>query len=451
MHSSVQVNEPKTPAFVYIIASLSALGGFLFGYDTGVISGALLFIKGAFNLVTFEQEVAVAILLLFAAFAAPFAGKLADAIGRRRTILIAAALFIIGALFMTGAPGFGLFVAGRAVVGLAIGISSFTVPLYISELSPPTIRGLCVSLNQLMVTVGIVVAYIVDLSFAEILSGWRWMLGLSIIPAAILFIAMWFLPETPRWLAKNNHLEQARAIFKKIGNSDKDFDGLVVALEENLRVEKGGLRELFSHRLRRPLMIGMLLAFFQQVTGINTIIYYSPIIFQQVGLDSAVAALWATSSVGVINVLSTLLALWLLDRIGRRPLLIWGISSMIIGLLALGIDWLAPAGEERAIVAIASLMVYIFGFAIGLGPIAWLFIAEIYPLKVRGIAMSCATMVNWGFNFLIALTFLTLIELMGASWTFWLYGLLSLFSLIFVIFWIPETKGKTLEEIERLW
>lgn len=437
------------PPFIFVIAVLSSIGGFLFGYDTGVISGAILLIKQDFFLTPFHEEALIAALLLFAALAAPFAGYLADRFGRRTTILGAALLFSVGALMMAFAPGIEFLIGARSVVGLSIGVVSLTVPLYVSELSPPTVRGFCVSINQLLITVGIVVAYGVDLAFIGT-GNWRLMLGLSIVPSIVLFVAMLFLPETPRWLLRQGKEQQARKIFARMGNTTPQVETLVQQVLLNLHRQVGGIKELLDRKLRAPLIVGMLLALFQQITGINTVIYYAPTIFQLSGLESDQAAIFATVGVGIVNVLMTVVSLYLLDRVGRKPLLITGISGMVVGLFCIGLGWLLP-GIGRTYMAIGSLMIYIAGFAVGLGTVAWLFIAEAYPLRVRGIAMSCGIFVNWIANFVVALTFLTLIDGIGETATFWCYAGLGVCNLLFVIFFVPETKKKTLEQIEAYW
>lgn len=435
--------------FAILMATFAGLGGFLFGYDTGVISGAILFIAKQYHLSSVEQEVVISVLLAGAAVGALFAGRLADRWGRKRVILGAALLFIIGALLFSGAVHISMLIIARAIIGLAIGTASMTVPLFVSELSPSSMRGLCVSINQLLITIGIVVAYGVDYLFAPI-EGWRWMVGLGAFPALLLLWGMAYLPETPRWLLQRGREVEARMVLRRIGYKSDEQNDIVGQVESHL--EKQPSRHLlFSRKMRMPLLIGMGLALFQQVTGINTVIYYAPTLFQMAGVGSASAAILATVGVGVVNVLATLVVLFLLDRVGRKPLLIVGISAMIAALVVLGAVWVLPQGGEAIRHGLGlALMVYIIGFAIGLGPIAWLIIAEIYPLRVRGAAMSCATVTNWGANFLTAMTFLSLIQGIGAGWTFWLYALLSVGSLLFVIRFVPETKGKSLEQLEQL-
>ncbi len=443
------IKRVPVPGFIYVIAAFAGLGGFLFGYDTGAISGALLYIKKDMTLTTFQQELVVAVLLFCAAMSAPFAGISADRFGRKKVVIAAALFFIVGALLMAFTPGYKLLILGRAFVGVAIGFASMTVPLYVAEMSPPNIRGLCVSLNQFLITVGILVAYGVDLSFSGIDGGWRWMLGLPMIPAAILLIAMFFLPESPRWLIKHGHKERAKTIFKKLGMSDIEMEGTLQEISKTASHQKSDFKQLLKPSIRPALVIGILLAVFQQISGINTVIYYAPTLLASIAKETDVAALIATVGIGSVNVFITAIALYLLDRVGRRPLLLVGTSFMIISLIILGMEKWIPHGEEWITwIYNGSLFLYIAGFAIGLGPVAWLFIAEIYPMRIRGVAMSCATFANWAANFIVAITFLSLLNTLGPSLTFWFYAVIAICTFLFIYFYIPETKGKTLEEIE---
>lgn len=277
------------------------------------------------------------------------------------------------------------------------------------------------------------------------------MFGLAVIPAGILATGMIFLPESPRWLLSKGRREKARATLLRIRGATQ-VDREMAEIEETLKIEEPGWGELLKPTIRLALIIGAGLAMFQQITGINTVIYYGPTIFQQAGFASASAAILATVGVGLVNVLLTIVAILLLDRVGRRPLLLVGLAGMIVGLGAMGLAFQFTAHSQTlAWLAVISLMVYVGSFAIGLGPVFWLLIAEIYPLKVRGRAMSIATLSNWGFNLLVASTFLTLVNSMGQSWTFWTYGLVSVLAWIFCYRLVPETKGHTLEEIETHW
>lgn len=445
---SSAIRVSKKSSFLYIVAGISALGGLLFGYDTGVISGALLFIKNDFHLTTFLQEIVVSFLLIGAVIGATLGGIPADRIGRRATIIMSAILFIVGAIGTALAPNVAWLLVGRIVVGIAVGVASFVTPLYISEVSPPQIRGALVSLNQLAITVGIVVSYLVDYALAGI-EGWRWMLGLAAVPAAILAVGMWFMPNSPRWLVSYNRTFQARIVLQRIRGTE-DVDQEIQDIHESL-VEKHSKNwsELLNPSIRPALIVGVGLAAFQQLTGINTVIYYAPTIFQMAGFKSAGVSILATVGVGIVNVLMTLVAIWLIDRVGRRALLLYGIIGMVIGLGTLGLAFqLSALAGALGWIAAGSLMLYIGSFAVSLGPVFWLLVSEIYPLRVRGLGMSAASMVNWGTNLVVALTFLTLIDIVGRPGTFWLYAFVGIGAWIFTYFVVPETKGRTLEDIE---
>jgi len=442
--------QPATSRFVTMISGISALAGLLFGYDTGVISGAILFVRKDFMLSTFEEEIVVSAVLLGAVAGAAFGGKLADALGRRKLLIHVAILFIVGAIGTALAPSPTLLAIGRVVVGIAIGIASFTAPLYISEVSPPAIRGKLVSLNQLMITLGIVVSYLADYGLAG-MEAWRWMFGLAAVPALILLIGLFFVPESPRWLMGRSRDDEARGVLERVRESGNVSIELA-EIKADLSLQEGSWRELLNVSLRRPLIIGIGLAAFQQFTGINTVIYYAPTIFQLAGLHSASAAILATVGVGVVNVLLTIVALRILDRAGRRPLLLWGLVGMVISLGVLGGAFLfASSSSIVAWLAVISLAVYVACFAIGLGPVFWLLIAEIYPLKIRGRAMGVATMMNWGSNLIVALTFLSLLHSLGRPATFWLYAVIGVIAWFFVYRLVPETKGRTLEQIDASW
>jgi SP family galactose:H+ symporter-like MFS transporter len=436
--------------FVTVAAALCALGGLLFGYDTGVISGAILFVKEDFSLAPLAEEAVVSAVLLGALLGAAAGGRLSDRFGRRPVIILAAAVFTLGAIGTALAPVLGWLVAGRIVVGLAIGLASFSSPLYISEVSPPAIRGRLVSLNQLAITLGIVVSYLVGFALAAS-RGWRWMFALAAIPSAALAAGMIIMPESPRWLASRGRTEAATAVLRRIRGT-REVRGELAEIKKSLGRQGGEWRELFAPLVKPALLIGIALAVFQQVTGINTIIYYAPTIFQSAGFRSASAAILATVGVGVVNVAFTVLALLLLDRVGRKPLLLIGLAGMIASLGILGLAFALPGFlASQGWFAVACLMLYVASFAVGLGPVFWLLISEIFPLKIRGLAMGAASVVNWGANLVIALTFLSLSLVLGQSGAFWLYGFISIGALFFTWFLVPETRGRTLEEIEAHW
>jgi sugar porter (SP) family MFS transporter len=339
---------------------------------------------------------------------------------------------------------------GRLVVGIGIGVASFAAPLYISEIAPSEVRGALVSLNQLMITIGIVVSYLIDDLFAGFDQGWRYMFLMGAIPALILGFGMFFLPASPRWLVAKGEEKKARQVLARLNPAELVDKELAAIKQTALNQPKGTWSELAEPWVRPALLVGVGIMFVQQATGINTVIYYAPTIFKMAGFSSDTAAITATLGVGLVNVLFTVVSIRLIDRVGRKPLLSWGLICMIISLLALGgAFWLAKIlGPSLRWVAVGSLFIYIAGFAVSLGPVAWLLIAEIYPLKIRGLAMSLATLSNWVFNLVIAMSFLTITEALGKAQTFWLYALVGLGGWFFCRHLVPETKGSSLEVIE---
>jgi sugar porter (SP) family MFS transporter len=324
--------------------------------------------------------------------------------------------------------------------------------VYISEVSPAEERGWQVSLFQLAITIGIVLAYLVDYAFAAI-QGWRWMFGAAIVPSVVFGLGMWFLPESPRWLVKRGQRDSARAVLMLMrGTSDVGEE--LAEIDEGLARSQthGRWSDLLGPSVRPALTVGVGLAIFQQVTGINTVIYYAPIIIQSTGISSASGAILATVGIGVVNVVMTMVSMRLIDRMGRRPLLLIGIGGMVASLGVLGLVFNVSADTEAfGRLAVISMMVYVASFAISLGPIFWLLISEIYPLEIRSSTEGLAATVNWGSNLLVTLTFLTLVQTLGASGAFWLYGLFAVGAWVFSFYLVPETKGRTLEEIEDFW
>ena len=432
---------------IYMTAGIAALAGLLFGYDTGVISGAILFIKDQFKLVSSAVEVVVSAVLLGAVIGAAFSGAITDRFGRKKVLIVTALLFAIGAIGASLAASVGVIVFFRLIIGIAIGVASYTAPLYISEISPPEMRGALVSLNQLMITCGIVVSYLVD----YVLSGadqWRWMFALGAIPAVILIIGMIALSESPRWLISRNMIAEARVILARVMPQEK-IDAEMRSIQGSLTAKEGSWKELLQPWIRPALIVGIALAFFQQATGINTIIYYAPTIFEFAGFESHKVAILATVGVGVVNVLMTVVAIWFIDRLGRKPLLYIGMTGMAISLGLLGLAFNMPSiTGALKMITVLGVVFYIASFAISLGPIFWLMIAEIYPLNVRGRAMSLATVANWGFNAIVASTFLTLTDKLGKAGTFWFYTIICVIGIAFCYLYVPETKGHSLEEIE---
>lgn len=433
--------------FVYVAAITCALGGLLFGYDTGVISGALLFIKKDLGLSDFLQSLVVSAVLIGAVFGAGSSGALADRFGRRNMALASAVIFFVGALGSAFAPSVAWLVIARIVLGLAVGASTVIVPLYISELSPTNIRGVLTALFQFAITIGIVIAYLVNFAFSG--SGaWRWMLGLAVIPAVILGVGMWFLPDSPRWLVKENRNDEARTVLGRVRNDEDEINREMKSMEEAEQREEAGWGELFKPWVRPMLILGIGLAMGQQLVGINTIIYYAPTIMQSTGLAPGNSIL-ATLVVGIVNVIFTVVAFLLIDRIGRRPLLLIGLSGIILALALLGLSYALPSlAGLRTWLTLAGLILYIMSFAASFGVVLWVVLPEIFPLKVRGSAMGVCTILHWSSNLLVSLTFLPLIGAIGEAATFWGFGVIAIGAFAFVFFLMPETKGRSLEAIE---
>lgn len=446
-------NETKADVkdFIYVAVGVAALGGLLFGYDTGVISGAILFIKTQFSLSSAMEEIVVSAVLVGAVIGAVIGGALTDRFGRRGLIIVAGIIFTVSAIGKAQAPTVTWLIVARIASGLAIGIASFVSPMYIAELVPAKVRGSLVAVNMLAITTGIVVAYLADYALSGI-QGWRYMFGLAALPSIILTVAMWCQPDSPRWLISKSRVDQARRVLQR-ARIDSDVSAEIVDIQKSLGQQSGGgMAGLFRPSLRMPLIVGVGLAVFQQITGINTVIYYAPTIFKFAGITAAGPAILAGAALAMVMWVFHVLAIFLMDRVGRRPLLLTGVAGQIVGLAILGAAFqFQQLASFKSYIAIGGLVIYVACFAFGLGPIFWLMISEIYPLKVRGAAMSVATVANWVMNLLVAVTFLTLVEVLGRPETFWLYGIIAVVAWVFFYLLVPETKGKTLEQIESHW
>jgi sugar porter (SP) family MFS transporter len=434
------------------VSVIAAIGGLLFGYDTGVISGALLFIKTDLHASTFEQQAIVAVLLLGAMVGALVSGYLADRISRKWTKVISGTIYALAALGCAFSVSAGMLIGFRFLLGLSVGTASFVAPLYISEVAPPRVRGGLVSFNQLAITSGILLAYIVDFAFKGFADQWRWMLGVAAVPGAVLAIGMLTVPRTPRWLVMNGDEDRAREVLEELreGDEDADVEGELREIQEANERERGShTKDLLTSRLRPLLWVGIVLAIAQQFVGVNTVIYYAPTILSDTGLGSS-AALAQTVVVGVTNVVFTIVAVLLLDRLGRRALLLTGTAGLLVALLVLGVYFSSSTLQADAgWLALGGLVLFIAAFAIGLGPVFWLMISEIFPVGVRSKAMAVCTIFNWGANFLVAQTFLSLSNAITRQGVFFLYAGLAVLSLVFFAVRVPETKGRPLEEIQE--
>ena len=434
----------------FVVAAVASIGGLLFGYDTGVISGALLFIRNEFALSPTMQGVVTSMVLVGAIAGAAMGGGLTDRFGRKPVIIVMAALFAVGSLLSAAATHIWMLLVARLILGIAIGVASMLTPLYLSEMAPAEKRGAAVSLNQFCITFGILASYLVDYAFRDVGGTWRWMLGLGAVPGLLLGAGMAFMPESPRWLAGRGRMDEAAVVLRAM-RSDTRVAAEMEGLRRDVQRERDAISLsafLKARRARRPLIVGVGLAVFQQVTGINTVIYYAPTIFQKAGLASNSAAILATVGVGVVNVLMTVVALLLMDHAGRRRLLLFGLTIMTICLVILAIAFATGQSQTLGLVTAVALAVYVGGFAIGLGPVFWLLIAEIFPLAYRGRGMSVASMANWGSNLVVALLFLDLIRLLTPAGTFGLFAMMTLGAIAFAWTYVPETNGRSLEQIE---
>jgi len=437
--------------FIYVITAFAAVGGFLFGYDTGVISGAILFMQQDFNLTEVEEELVISMALVGAIVGSFIGGPAADKWGRRPVIIVASILFAIGSFVLGFALNMPMLIVGRFIVGTGIGVAANIVPVYVAEIAPTSHRGSLVTIINLCITTGQFISYLVDSAFVNVPNGWRFMLGLAATPAIIQLIGMIFIvPESPRWMMSAGKTEEAIATLRKIRGEGVNIEAEIQEIQESISTESGSWKDLFGKSIRPALAIGVALQVFQQLCGINTAMYYSPTILKMAGFKDNATAIWFSDSVALTNALCTLIAVWLIDRVGRRKLLLSSMVGMILGLVLLGFAFFLEGkiAIHTGFMAVGSLVVYVAFFAIGMGPIPWTVNAEIYPQNVRGLANGVATTVNWSSNLLVSVTFLSYINLVGSAGAFWTYAGLGVVAWILFFFVLPETRGKSIEEIQ---
>jgi sugar porter (SP) family MFS transporter len=428
------------------IAAVVALGGFLFGYDTGVISGALSFITTDFHLSSFTSGLVVSAILIGAMVGALSSGRVADRFGRRIVIIAAAAIFTLGAVLAALAPSAPALIAARVVLGIGVGIASALVPVFIAEVAPPAARGRLVAVNQLLITIGIVVAYAIGYAFTSS-HDWRAMFALAVIPSVGLGIGMLFMPESPRWLIAKGREDEARRVLARVRPAG-DADAEIAEIRQVRPEGAVKLRELARKWVVPALIAGVGLQILGQATGVNTVIYYAPTIFKHAGLGSS-AAILATVGVGVVNMVMTVVGMNLVDRIGRRRLLLIGAAIQALALVALSVTFtIAGLSAGTGAIAFVCVVIFIAAAAACLDVVVFIIPSEIYPLGVRGTAMSVTLFANWGMGFVVSLTFLTLLQALGTAGSFWLYAALCAVLVVFTARFIPETRGRSLEEIE---
>jgi len=445
--------------FVMVVCLVAALGGLLFGYDTGVINGAIGPLKAHFTLDAKWTGWAMGCALVGCAIGAGAAGALSDRFGRKKVLIISAVLFFISAVGTAIPRTITTFIIYRILGGLGVGAASIASPMYIAEISPARIRGRMVSINQFAIVTGFLVVYFVNYFIAlqgdaawNEQAGWRWMFGSEALPALLLLILLFFVPESPRWLTKQNRPDEALEILTRVDGAQYAKTELL-EIKDAIAHESGELWQLFAPGMKIVLVIGIVLAVLQQITGINVFLYFGTEIFKKMGSQTN-AALLQTVVVGVVNLSFTVVAIWTVDRIGRKPLMMIGSAGMGLSLLAMG---LAAYFQRTELWVLLFILGYIACFALSVGPVTWVILSEIFPTRIRGRAMAIATVCLWVANYIISQTFpmmdenAWLIEKFHHALPFWLYGVFCVVLLVFVWRLLPETKGKTLEEIEKHW
>jgi MFS transporter, SP family, xylose:H+ symportor len=455
--------EHGSLTYVYLLTSVAALGGLLFGYDTAVISGAIGFLQTYFDLdPQLWKGWAAACALIGCAAGAAAAGLLSDRLGRRLVLMISAVLFFVSALGTAWPANFTQFILFRVIGGLGIGAASISSPMYIAEVAPARLRGRLVSLNQFAIVSGILLVYFVNYFIAgygasvdpawNVQYGWRWMFGSGAVPSILLFALLLLVPESPRWLVQRNRREEALRVLSRVGGAVQARQELA-DIEATIARETGSLRQLLEPGLRVVLVIGVVLAVLQQVTGINVFLYYAPEIFKKMG-SGVDAALLETVLVGGVNLVFTIVAIYTVDRLGRVPLMLIGAAGMGLCLTAMG---LASYWQQTDVWVLLFIVGYIGCFALSVGPVTWVILSEIFPTRIRGRAMALATVCLWLANYVVTQTFTVmdedqwLVDHFHHAFPFWVYALLCGVMVLFVWLLVPETKGKTLEEIERGW
>lgn len=443
-------------AYAWLLASVAALGGLLFGYDTAVIAGAIDFLEARFQLDEYWKGWAVSNVLVGCMIGAAAAGPLSDRFGRKKVLVLSAVLFAVSAVASALPRNLAELVAARFTGGLGVGMASMLSPLYIAEVSPARLRGCLVSLNQITIISGMLVIAVVNWLIAgsapaeewNVTTGWRWMFASETLPALLFLACLFLVPESPRWLTKQGREAEAMAVLARVGGAEQAARQMT-EIREAIAQEGGSFRELFHPGIRVALGIAVVLAVLQQVTGINAVMYYAPGIFLSSGAEvSAERALLQTVAVQAVNLLFTLVAIRVVDQWGRRPLLLLTSAAMGTTLVLLGLSFWLELSPGWVFVFVLA---YVASFAVAMGPVVWVVLAEIFPTRTRGRAMAAATVALWAACFALSQTVPWMFKHMGHAATFWTYAVMCCVSFVFVQRFVPETKGKTLEEIERSW
>ncbi|MDK3611100.1 sugar porter family MFS transporter [Staphylococcus pseudintermedius] len=429
-----------------MIFFIGALGGLLYGYDMGVISGALLYLKDDIPLNAYTEGLVVSSMLVGAIVGAGLSGPLSEKLGRRRLVFMISIVFIIGALILALAPTMEILVLGRVIIGLAVGGSTAIVPVYLSELAPTDARGSLSSLNQLMITIGILASYLVNYAFAPI-EGWRWMLGLAVVPSVILMIGVIFMPESPRWLLEKRGEKAARDVMK-LTYPASEIDHEIENMKKINQIADNTWTALKSPWLLSTIIIGSVFALLQQLIGINAIIYYAPKIFATAGFGESTAIL-STVGIGVVNVLVTIFAISIIDKIDRKKLLVIGNIGMVASLLIMSaLIWLIGVNSAAWIILLC-LTTFIIFFGVSWGPVLWVMLPELFPMRARGAATGIAALVLSIGSLLVAQFFPVLTDVLQVQQVFLIFAVIGIIAMIFVIKFLPETRGRSLEQIEQ--
>lgn len=442
------MNHTHKNNFMFWIACLVSIGGILYGYDVGVISGALLFIKQSIPMSDTQIGLIVGAVLGGGLAGTLLAGPLGDYYGRRKLILLSSVLFILGVLCVVFAQTFILILLARILLGVGVGVVAVAVPLYVTEIVPAKARGKYVTFFQLLLTFGIVLAYFVDFIFTP--SGnWRAMFAVVIVPALILFVGMLFLPESPRWLIAHHQVERARAILRRVRSSETEVERDIRVIQNSLHEAHGSWCELFSQHFWLPTCIAIGVAVFNQLTGINSFLQYAPLILKNAGIGSDAASMLGSVGIGVLNFICTLIALVYIDTLGRRPLLLLGVAGVVLSECFLGgVSYYMQDSLMAGVLSLIGLFAFIVFFAIGPGVVVWLAISELFPTRIRGKGMALCLFFNSLAATLLATFFLPLSKMLGMGATYGFFALMTTCYFLLVLFWLPETKTKTLEEIQ---
>ncbi|WP_058304236.1 sugar porter family MFS transporter [Gorillibacterium timonense] len=456
--STIPTDSGPRMKFVFLVTAVAALGGFLAGFDTAAMSGANAFLRERFALSDFMLGWTVSCLIIGCAIGAAFAGALGDRLGRKKVLIGASLLFIAGIAVSALSPSLPLLIVFRMIEGLGLGLTSALCPLYNAEIAPAKYRGRLVAMNQLALVTGIFLGSLLAYGITGLgdelwnqATGWRILLGIGVVPGVLFLLLLFLVPESPRWLIKQGKPEKALPILLKI-HGEELARKEVLDIKQSFKQEEGlghaTLKELFASKHRIILVVGVMMAVLQQVTGINAIMYYAPTIFRQAGAGTS-GSLTQAIFVGLVNLLFTILSLWLVDKAGRKLLILIGSAFMTVSLTVIGYAFYS--GNTSGPLVLAAILVYVAAFAVSLGAVVWVILAEIFPNRIRGLATAVCTMALWAMDFVVSQSFPSLISTAGPAVTFWMFAATSLFTFLFTLGVVPETKGKSLEEIEAMW